>query len=113
MSISQLSPVLSNTCRNGDGAARLWRGDGGDVEGGAVLVDRPAASTAARGGLVADGQFFGRSEQCLDAVYGPENKRKCCGKWTCGKRLEITKKRFLFLLRSGLVSRDNIMLVLY
>ena len=82
------------TCRNCDGAARLWRGDGGDVEGGAVLVDGPAASTAARGGLVADRQFFGRSEQCLDAVYGPENKRKWCGKWTCGQILQGDTEEF-------------------
>ena len=82
-----------NTCRNGDGAARLGRGDGGDVEGGAVLVDGPAASAAARGRLVADGQFFGRSEQCLDAVYGPENKQEemVNGMWTMDMRADTTR----------------------
>ena len=59
--------------RDGDGAARLGRSDGGHVEGGAVLVGLGlsySSSSAARGRLVGGGR-----EQSLDAVGGPANKR--------------------------------------
>ena len=64
--------------RDGDGAARLGRSDGGHVEGGAVLVGLGLSSSSARGSLVGGGR-----EQSLDAVSGPANKGakvlKTCG----------------------------------
>ena len=65
--------------RDGDGAARLGRSDGGHVEGGAVLVGLGlSSSSSARGRIVGGGR-----EQSLDAVSGPANKGakvlKTCG----------------------------------